>query len=101
MSVNVLSGRNLAPAPLNSGICCMARSVCSCATIVTPSGNASLLPVYSIPECVLMIVLTAVSVISGSLSSIACPQPGGFELISTTPCSDVKTSECVPPPNIM
>ena len=76
----------------------MFAAVTSWVTISTLAGNATLPLTWSWWLCVLMRVVTGLSVSSPIASRIDWPQPGFLESTTTTPPLVTKTAVLPPPP---
>ena len=74
--------------------------VFSWAITSTAGGKSLLLPLWSACVCVLIIVVTGLSVTDLIFSRMRCPQPGFFVSTTTTPWV-VMNAAVFPPPPLM
>ena len=84
--------------PVGVRIASMFLAVFSWVTTSTVAGNSTLPLTWSPCVCVLMIIVTGLSVTLLIFSSSGVPQPGFFVSTTTTPAAVMKTALFPPPP---
>ena len=84
-------------APRKTSIFSIRAFAFACATISVAVGNAMFPDTWSTLACVLMIVVTGLSVTARIASRMGLSQPGGFVSTSSTPSSRIRASVLLPP----